>query len=211
MGGKAVLELFTSEGCSSCPPADALLAALGARNDVIALAFHVDYWDDLGWKDPFGSPRWSARQAGYAAALDSGTYTPQLVVNGRTHVVGSDRLRAEALIQAAHAGTARDVSVEARRAGAAVQVTWDVAALAADERVLVVLTEDGLSSTVTRGENRGRTLAEPHVVRELVEVAGARGTTEIHADPGWGRLRAVVLVQRKGTLAIDGAAVGEVR
>lgn len=80
-----VLELFTSQGCNSCPPADRLLAELGRRDDVVALSFHVDYWNDLGWDDPFSSPRWSHRQQTYGHELPSRIYTPQLVVHGRQH------------------------------------------------------------------------------------------------------------------------------
>src|ERR1700736_1842766 len=87
-----VVELFTSQGCSSCPPADALLAELAQRPDVIALGFHIDYWDDLGWKDPLSSPAATARQRDYARQFGRRqVYTPQLVVDGAEEAVGSDR------------------------------------------------------------------------------------------------------------------------
>src|SRR5512134_2402114 len=88
---RAVVELFTSQGCSSCPPADRLLAELGEDPAVLPLAFHVDYWDHLGWRDPFSSPRWSERQGRYARTLGRGLYTPQLVVAGDQDVLGSNQ------------------------------------------------------------------------------------------------------------------------
>ena len=92
-GGPVVLELFTSEGCSSCPPADALLSELGSSTKgVIPLAYHVDYWNHLGWTDPLSSPRWSERQSAYARAMNlDGDYTPQMVISGEWQAVGSDR------------------------------------------------------------------------------------------------------------------------
>src|SRR5277367_5346912 len=97
-----VLELFTSQGCSSCPPADALLKRLSAENNrLLSLSFHVDYWNYLGWKDPYSSPASTDRQRGYASALDGQVYTPELVVNGATAVVGSDEHRVRDAIKSA--------------------------------------------------------------------------------------------------------------
>ena len=103
-----VVELFTSEGCSSCPPADALLAELATRPEVLALSFHVDYWDRLGWKDPFSSAAATARQRHYAEILGLGNvYTPQIVVDGRWQAVGSDRGEVEHALDAARTGRSR--------------------------------------------------------------------------------------------------------
>src|SRR6201989_1052779 len=123
-----VVELFTSEGCSSCPPADALLAELSARPDVLALSFHVDYWDRLGWKDPFSSPDATRRQHGYADLLGLATvYTPQMVVDGRWQAVGSDRNELEQAL-----GSARRI-----RDGVPVEVAVD------HDRVRVTLGQGG--------------------------------------------------------------------
>jgi hypothetical protein len=99
-GMPVVVELFTSQGCSSCPPADEYLGELAHRRDVIALAFHVDYWDYIGWKDPFASPDFTRRQRAYAGALGlRGLYTPQMIVDGRADAVGSDRARVEDMVR----------------------------------------------------------------------------------------------------------------
>jgi hypothetical protein len=203
-----VIELFTSQGCSSCPPADALLPELAAEPGVIALAFHVDYWDGLGWKDAFSSPRWTARQAAYAERLGAGPYTPQLVVDGRTHVVGSDRTRARAAMAAAAREPGVPVTVRATRARGVVKVSYDAGQERSDRIMSVALTEDGLVTQVARGENAGRLLRADHVVRAFETATG--GAVTIPVEPGWGKLRAVVLVQDRATLAVRGAAVAEV-
>jgi hypothetical protein len=122
-----VVELFTSQGCSSCPPADALLSTLADRPDVLALAFHVDYWNRLGWTDPFSGPWATARQTAYAAQLGSDqVYTPQAVIDGRSDVVGSDREALEAAI--ATARTEPTVPVALTPSDSGLQVEADATA-----------------------------------------------------------------------------------
>src|SRR5262245_56361084 len=107
-----VVELFTSEGCSSCPPADAFLGELAQRPDVVPLAFHVDYWDYIGWKDPYANPAFTQRQHDYKAALGLHmVYTPQMIVDGRTDVVGSERGSVEAAIGKAGVGPKLAISI----------------------------------------------------------------------------------------------------
>jgi hypothetical protein len=205
-----VLELFTSQGCSSCPPADALLTELAAsRPGVIALAFHVDYWDSLGWKDEFSSPEWSARQASYGAALRSQPYTPQLVIEGRTHVVGSSRIRALAAIEAAARLPSEPVTLSARRDGEVVRVAYDAGPDRDDRVVWVALTESGRVTKVARGENAGETLKNDFVVRAFEEMPGMRGTATLRLAPGWrvADLRVVAIVQARAGRDIRGAAV----
>ncbi len=198
-----VVELFTSEGCSSCPPADDALAELArsgaaAGRPIIALAWHVDYWDRLGWPDPFARHAYTQRQTAYARALGArGLYTPQAVVDGRTDVVGSRKGRLVQAIEAARArAPAATVTAKVARAGRRFTVTPAVVGAPEGARVLVALTESGLSVKVPRGENAGRTLQHDHVVRAFVEGApGAALAFEAPAGVRLARSRVVVLVQ----------------
>lgn len=220
-----VLELFTSQGCSSCPPADRLLTELATRDDVLALAFHVDYWNRLGWRDPFSDPAWSERQRAYARQLGSNSYTPQLVVDGRAHAVGSIRGAVERLIDEARR-RARPVAVwlDVQPAGTAVEITATIEVGPEAPRPLVVLgavLEDARITEVERGENRGRTLRDDRIVRSLETLARldddaleASSTTTRRwrlaapePDPRQGSERRVaVLVQSVDDLSIVGAA-----
>src|SRR5579859_3682195 len=131
----AVVELFTSQGCSSCPPADALLGELARRGDVIALAYHVDYWDNLGWKDPFASRASTERQRSYSHALRlSGIYTPQMVIDGAVDAVGSDR-RA---VTAALGGPRQGADVQVTREGGALKVAVAAQKGAPEAEVILV-------------------------------------------------------------------------
>jgi hypothetical protein len=177
--GIAVVELFTSQGCSSCPSADRLLSTLRkeANRDgrpVHVLSFHVDYWNSLGWHDPFSREEFTLRQQAYAQVLSSRVYTPQAVVNGTTEFVGSDAGRAREAIQRALARKA-PVRIE-------MEVSWEAAARKArvsarhdgrpgDVVVNLAWVEDGPPVPVKRGENRGRTLSHAHVVREFQTLA----------------------------------------
>ena len=210
--GFAVIELFTSEGCSSCPPADENLARLigdakGRR--VIALGWHVDYWDRLGWKDPFSDPSATARQRAYAAAWESRRiYTPQMVVNGITEFVGSaggqaDRAVAEAL---AKAGTVALTATARPGEGRDWAVTWAVEGAPEGCEVLVALTQDDRVTQVPRGENRGRTLRHEGVVRAFATAPAAPGKGVLilgaPADVGPDGVHLIALVQHRKTMGI---------
>jgi len=196
--GPVVVELFTSQGCSSCPPADRLLSRL--KRDprlggaVIPLAFHVDYWNHLGWSDPFSSSLWSQRQEDYAHAFRSNRiYTPQLVVNGRSECVGSEEAEVMRRIrEALAAGPAGAVSLAGPGAGggnsgdARLTVTArllrPVPASAVD--VWVALTESGLTTAVGAGENASATLHDDQVVRRLVKAFSLPATAAATGTPG---------------------------
>lgn len=220
--GPIVVELFTSQGCSSCPPADRLLSQLGddSGDDVIALAFHVDYWDYIGWKDPFSSAQWSERQEAYARSLRTGRlYTPQLVVDGREHCVGSKKRDVEALLdQARRRGQGSRVQVVGEIAESKLQVA--VAATVGGQLnrpldLVVAIVEEGLETSVTRGENAKRSLRNDHVVRRLQVVdrlgqgasRGGEHQVTVDLDPAWNRdgLGVVAFLQDPKTLAIYGA------
>ena len=220
-----LVELFTSQGCSSCPPADRLLEELGNRGvdgPVVALAFHVDYWNYLGWPDPFAQAAWSDRQRGYAAALGLDTiYTPQLVVNGVEHVVGSDRDAVERQIRDARSAESSSAPiVSARLSDGRVQVAVEVTAPAEGSAdLMLAVYENGLTTEVPRGENARRTLTNHHVVRELRRErgldAGERfaGRVDIPLDPAWrrGSLGVAVFLQDPATREVVAVAATPVR
>lgn len=175
-----VVELFTSQGCSSCPPADELLHELGMRDDVIALAYHVDYWDYLGWKDTFARHSFTERQQMYAHKTDRshidgrrlrGTFTPEIVVQGAESLVGSERDRILERI-AAHAETPRLADIALRRDGEdlVVELTPEAARLP-QMRVMLARYVPETEVEVTKGENAGQTLEYSHVVTALHMIA----------------------------------------
>lgn len=224
-----IVELFTSEGCSSCPPADALLRTLERNQPVagvliIPLGEHVDYWNRLGWPDPFSSPLFTTRQQAYAKALNArSVYTPQMVVDGQAEFVGSRPV------------TAREEILRARRAPKAPLILD--AAVSPGSRVLTVhaeigpaphasaddqtevwfaVTESGLTTDVKAGENMFRRLHHTGVVRHLERIDALRDPAapshhveaRLRLDPEWNRdqLRAVVFLQERDSLRIVGAA-----
>jgi hypothetical protein len=193
-----VLELFTSQGCSSCPPADRLLSRLAHAGNVngraiIPLAFHVDYWNDLGWADPFSLPAWTARQQAYARALgDRSVYTPELVAGGAIGVVGNSTSAVEAAI--ARAPAQQPITATAR--WSPTELTVEATAPAGAD-VWVAVWQDGTRTAVPRGENAGTELVGDRVVRRLERVAraGHDGTITIPIGP-WPAGGAVAFAQR---------------
>jgi hypothetical protein len=201
-----LVELFTSEGCSSCPQADAALAAL-ARDpalktvEVIPLELHVDYWNDLGWTDPFSAPEYTARQEEYARVFGGdGLYTPQMVIDGWVSGVATPGAMRKGVEKAAAKGKARlEVLVASAKPGLDV-VVRPPAGLSG--RLRVVLSEDRLSSKVERGENRGLTLAHAPVARVLIDDGPVSGEHHLRLglSSSWKReqLRVVAFVQEPG-------------
>ena len=216
--GVAVVELFTSQGCSSCPPAEAVVGALNAATQpshqpVFTLAFHVDYWDHLGWRDPFSDARFSARQYDYARTLHlDQVYTPQMIVNGKTEFVGSNQAKADHAIAAAlavPAGIPLTITSRADTAAGGAQVHFAAPAVTDGLVLNVAVVEQGLSTMVTRGENANQRLDQPSVVRWFTTVpASAEGVVPIPSLTGVQTARATVVafVQRPGDGAILGAA-----
>ena len=184
--GVAVIELFTSEGCSSCPPADALLErfvgdAQRSGRPVYGLSFHVDYWDHLGWKDRYSSADYSQRQSRYARRLGLGSlYTPQMIVNGTREFVGSNRAAADAAIREALANAApARIRLSASVQGHEVAVKYAVEGAPAGAILEVAWVDAHAESAPSRGENQGRALRHANVVRDLrsAELNGALAGT----------------------------------
>jgi len=229
-----VVELFTSEGCSSCPPADQLLSRLetprygnAARAkqvvmvspgvEVITLGEHVDYWDELGWKDRFSSPLFSARQQDYGKAFHlESVYTPQIVVNGQKEVLGSD---ARAVQEAIRDAAGKPLAQVAISMASPQTVTFSVSKLPAGSHeadILLAVTESGLVTPVFGGENNGRQLRHTAVVRSISRLGLAdpkrpgeySAVAQLNLRPDWNRanLKLVLFVQDRVTRHILGAA-----
>ena len=187
-----VVELFTSEGCSSCPPADAYLTSLAGRGDVLPLAFHVTYWNSLGWRDPFSSDTATSRQAMYAARLGGGSYTPEMVVDGRRGLVGSERGEVAAAIAAARGEADSAVPIRASRGGRGVSIS--IGGGGGKGRVVLVGFDPRHETNVGRGENSGRTLVESNIVRSLQTVGAYDGAPiTLTAARGAGAEAAIVI------------------
>ncbi len=201
-----VIELYTSQGCSSCPPADALLHDLSKRDDVIALALHVDYWDYIGWADSFANPEYTARQHAYARAAHAATvYTPQMIVGGVDHVIGSRPMQVMDLIQA-HSQQEYPVSVTLTRSGDYIEISA-TASQSGDYVFEIARYTPQASVDIRRGENAGRQLTYSNIVTDLDQVAewdGAGVMTIRAAAPGDDPV--AVLVQQAGHGPIVGAA-----
>lgn len=198
-----VVELFTSQGCSSCPPADAFLTDLaGQRPDVLPLAFHITYWNHLGWKDPYALDLATARQREYARHLgEDGIYTPQMVVDGTTGFVGSNRPQGLAAIAAA---AGKSVPVSVTRDGSTLLIT--VGPGTGQARVLLVGFDPSHQTAIGRGENSGRTLTESNIVRSLTQLGAWTGSAiMLRQSPPSGESFAVLLQ------AEDGRIIGAAR
>ncbi|HLY60051.1 MAG TPA: DUF1223 domain-containing protein [Terriglobia bacterium] len=226
-----VVELFTSEGCSSCPPADKILSWLGQNQplagiEIIPLSEHVDYWNHLGWSDPYSSPEFTQRQREYSESLHTGTYTPQMVVDGKVGFVGGDKARAmEAISSESRAPQAavriQPANLENSTGQGKFTFSVEVGQIPVQDTkkkslVFLAVTENNLRSNVVGGENSGQSLAHTAVVRELKQIGKLETSPEasFHAQPqivvskDWKRedLRAVVFVQLQGSHKILGAA-----
>ncbi len=208
-----VVELFTSQGCSSCPPADALLGELADQPGIIALAHHVDYWDYIGWKDPFARPEATKRQRRYAEELGARfIYTPQMVIDGRIDVVGSRRAQViSSVVTAQTTGESLDIEIEERATLATVRIPAG-AKPAKPATVWMAVFDDEHRTDVRRGENSGRELVDANVVREFVSIGTWDGEAlELSVDLtdaiAEGRGGCAIFVQEGGVGRILGAAL----
>lgn len=197
-----VVELFTSQGCSSCPPADEILGELATRADVLPLALHVDYWDYIGWKDSFASPAFTQRQRGYARAVGERTiYTPQMIVGGRDHVIGTKPMKLAHLIERHHAVPEAVDLVLARR-GDSVEISARARAPQPGKYAVILVTyRPSETVAIRRGENAGRTITYYNIVLGLAEVGRWNGKDSFAATAPVSAARGdavAVLIQEEG-------------
>jgi len=214
-----VVELFTSQGCSSCPPADAFLADLArSRADVLPLGFHVTYWNGLGWRDPFSLDAATARQRHYAALFSAdGIYTPQMVIDGRRDVVGSDRATALAAIRAAAGNAPAGPELRLSQQGGSVILdagtldsgTLDAGAGRGRATLWLIGYDHEHRTAIGRGENSGRTLLEANIVRGIVEAGvWTGGPLHVSLPPPQGERVVAILQADDGSILAAAVAGG---
>ncbi len=212
-GHKVVVELFTSQGCSSCPPADAYVGELAKRDDVIALSFHVDYWNYIGWSDPFSSPQWTKRQQSYGKSLRRGyIYTPQMVIDGELQGAGSRRGQIELLIRGARSRPKLEIEVShPDRDSVRIRIPAAAGRVGKPATIWLAFYDASHTTIIRAGENDGVTLTNTNVVRSMNPVGTwdgkAKELTLGLADLGAeGRDGCAILVQERNTGRILGAA-----
>jgi hypothetical protein len=214
---KAIVELFTSQGCSSCPAADALLGRLATRDDIIALSFSVDVWDYLGWRDTLASPKFTERQRTYAKTRGDGAiYTPQAVVNGMAHVNGADEGKiARAIERTGKTIASAVVPIRLSKEEGKLVIEAGAAPFGVqpkDATLWLAVIAKSVDVTISRGENQGRTVTYNNVVRELIPIGmwnGTRMTVQLQRDSFMqpGTDRCAVLLQQGKAGPIVGAAL----
>jgi hypothetical protein len=182
----AVVELFTSQGCSSCPPADKVLAELSQihpKKNIFPLSFHVTYWDYIGWKDPYGNKEFSKRQERYANAIDSRLYTPQAVLNGSKDFVGSNRstiLHAVDSVLASQSSVS--INLKSKITDSSLDISYTIHCSSENFDLNLALVEKGITNSVKRGENSGKTLSHENVVREFQTLSKAKKNGSTHIN-----------------------------
>ncbi|MBO9198903.1 MULTISPECIES: DUF1223 domain-containing protein [Niastella] len=211
--GFALVELYTSEGCSSCPPADKLLEKLESENagkPVYVVAFHVDYWNHLGWKDKFSTSEFTARQRQYSDWMNLETiYTPQVVVNGVSEYVGSnERSIVKAIDASLSQGAENALTLQGKIDSGKVQVSYEVTGPQKNKVLFLALVQKKASSNVMAGENEGRKLSHVQIVRDLipVEIKDKSATISIPAELNQAGWELIGFVQNKGNGSITAAA-----
>ena len=209
----AVLELFTSQGCSSCPPADQLIGTYASKTNVIALSFHVDYWNRLGWNDPFSSNEYTRRQIMYDSLLKAEEYTPQLIINGQTEMVGSDSIKisstlTEIFSERPHAS----LNIENAEPGnGKINIKYNLTGNVRNSNLNIAVLENKTVTPVKAGENEGVTLTDYNVVRNFKTI-GSIGSGEntasidIPSSVDLKNMTVVLFLQKKGNNKISAAA-----
>lgn len=209
----AVLELFTSQGCSSCPPADRLVETYTTKDNVIVLSFHVDYWDKMGWKDPYSSRQYTQRQYDYANALHSNVYTPQLVINGQTEMIGSDAGKIDATLNKVF-GAGADATLSIKSATPEkgdLKIAFNVSGKTENALLNIALVEKKTTTQIKAGENGGATLSGNNVVRNFettgrVKDGGNNSSIDIPTGLDLKNCSLVLFLQQKGTHKIIAAS-----